>query len=67
MRPFTWGRALGQVQRGTEVAEVIVQSAQDFTVAPVARIKLNHRVPLGFHGNWIPAAAIEASLLRAGR
>jgi len=46
---------------------VIVQSAQDFTVAPVARIKLNHRVPLGFHGNWVPAAAIEASLLRAGR
>lgn len=42
--------------------EVIIQDAQDFTGAPVARIKLNHRVPLGFHGSWIPSSEIEAAL-----
>ncbi|MEV6871608.1 carotenoid oxygenase family protein [Amycolatopsis sp. NPDC051128] len=38
------------------------QAAQDFTAAPVARIKLNHRVPLGFHGNWVSAADLDAAI-----
>ena len=29
--------------------------ASDFAGKPVARIKLPHRVPYGFHGNWISA------------
>ncbi len=36
-------------------SELIVQAAQDFAGEPVARVKLNHRVPFGFHGNWVPA------------
>ncbi|MEU4050520.1 carotenoid oxygenase family protein [Streptomyces olivaceus] len=31
-------------------------AAQDFTGEPVARIHLPGRVPLGFHGSWIPDA-----------
>jgi carotenoid cleavage dioxygenase-like enzyme len=36
-------------------SELVVLDAQHFTAAPVARIKLQHRVPWGFHGNWVPA------------
>ena len=34
-------------------ADLVVLSAQDFTGAPVARVHLPRRVPLGFHGSWI--------------
>lgn len=43
-------------------SEVIVQHAQDFTGAPIARIKLNHRVPIGFHGNWAPALDLDRAV-----
>ncbi|MER6085472.1 carotenoid oxygenase family protein [Streptomyces sp. NPDC001833] len=46
----------------TDRSEVVVQNAQDFTAAPVARIRLNHRVPLGFHGSWASAAELDAAL-----
>jgi carotenoid cleavage dioxygenase-like enzyme len=36
-------------------SEMIVLDAQNFSGAPVARVKLQHRVPWGFHGNWVPA------------
>jgi len=36
-------------------SEMVVHDAQNFAGAPVARIKLQHRVPWGFHGNWVPA------------
>jgi carotenoid cleavage dioxygenase len=36
-------------------SEMIVLDAQNFASAPVARVKLEHRVPWGFHGNWVPA------------
>lgn len=35
-------------------ADLVVLSAQDFTGRPVARIHLPTRVPLGFHGSWVP-------------
>lgn len=34
-------------------SEMVIHEAQDFDGAPAARIKLDHHVPLGFHGNWI--------------
>nr|WP_315430926.1 carotenoid oxygenase family protein [uncultured Albidiferax sp.] len=34
-------------------SEMVIHEAQDFDGEPVARIKLDHHVPLGFHGNWI--------------
>lgn len=35
-------------------ADLVLLSAQDFTGDPVARIHLPARIPLGFHGSWIP-------------
>jgi carotenoid cleavage dioxygenase-like enzyme len=37
-------------------SEMSVVDARNFSGAPVARIKAPHRVPFGFHGNWVPAA-----------
>lgn len=37
-------------------SEMVIHAAQDFDGEPVARLKLDHHVPLGFHGNWIPDA-----------
>jgi carotenoid cleavage dioxygenase-like enzyme len=36
-------------------SEMVVLDARNFAKAPVARVKLQHRVPFGFHGNWVPA------------
>lgn len=34
-------------------SEMVIHDAQDFEGEPTARVKLDHHVPLGFHGNWI--------------
>ena len=34
-------------------SDLVIIDASDFAGSPVARIKLPHRVPYGFHGNWI--------------
>ena len=39
----------------TNTSELVILEAADFDGEPVARIKLDHRVPLDFHGNWVPA------------
>jgi carotenoid cleavage dioxygenase len=36
-------------------SDLVVIDASDFGAQPVARIKLPHRVPCGFHGNWMNA------------
>jgi carotenoid cleavage dioxygenase-like enzyme len=36
-------------------SDLVTIDASDFAGQPVARIKLPHRVPYGFHGNWISA------------
>ncbi len=36
-------------------SDLVIVDASDFAGDPVARIKLPHRVPFGFHGNWISA------------
>jgi len=35
-------------------ADLVVLAAQDFTADPVAVVHLPVRVPLGFHGSWVP-------------
>lgn len=35
--------------------DLVVLAAQDFRAPSLARIHLPVRVPLGFHGSWIPA------------
>jgi len=37
-------------------SEFVVLDARDFGAEPVARIPMPRRVPLGFHGNWMPPA-----------
>ena len=34
-------------------SDLVILDASDFAADPVATIKLPHRVPFGFHGNWI--------------
>ncbi len=40
----------GRDRRG---AELCILDAADIAAAPVATIQLPHRVPVGFHGNWV--------------
>ena len=35
-------------------ADLVILAGQDFTADPVARVHLPARIPLGFHGSWIP-------------
>jgi carotenoid cleavage dioxygenase-like enzyme len=35
-------------------SDLVLLSAQDFTGEPVATVHLPARVPLGFHGSWLP-------------
>ena len=36
--------------------DLAVFNALDITSGPIALVKLDHRVPAGFHGNWVNAA-----------
>ncbi len=36
-----------------ETTDLVIIDAQRFDAAPVASIRIPHRVPPGFHGNWI--------------
>lgn len=38
----------------SDTTDLVILNAQDFTGPPVASISLPHRIPPGFHGNWIP-------------
>jgi carotenoid cleavage dioxygenase-like enzyme len=38
-------------------SELMILDARNINAEPVARIPLPHRVPYGFHGNWVPAVA----------
>jgi carotenoid cleavage dioxygenase len=35
-------------------SDLVILAAQDFTAEPVARVHLPARIPLGFHGSWLP-------------
>jgi carotenoid cleavage dioxygenase-like enzyme len=37
-----------------ETSELVILDAQDFEGEPQARIQIPHRIPPGFHGNWVP-------------
>ena len=38
----------------TDKSQLAILDAQNVTAGPIARAFLDHRVPLGFHGNWRP-------------
>jgi 8'-apo-carotenoid 13,14-cleaving dioxygenase len=43
----------------TNTADVVILPAQDLAAGPVATIHIPHRVPIGFHGNWVPDSELE--------
>jgi carotenoid cleavage dioxygenase len=42
-----------------ETTDLVILDARRFEAAPVASIRLPHRVPPGFHGNWIAKGAVQ--------
>ena len=38
--------------RTTEQSELVILDARDVAAAPVARVQMERRVPIGFHANW---------------
>ena len=51
------GVLMGYVyDRATDRSELAILDAQ--TLEDVAAVKLPHRVPAGFHGNWVPSASL---------
>jgi carotenoid cleavage dioxygenase len=38
----------------SDASDLVLLDAQDFGAPPVASIRLPQRVPVGFHGNWVP-------------
>ena len=48
-------------------SEVTVTDAANFAKPPIARIKLNHRVPFGFHGNWVGQGPLIVDVRKATR
>ncbi len=38
-----------------ETTTLEILDAHSFDAAPMASVKLPHRIPPGFHGNWFPA------------
>ena len=44
------------IDTGAETTDLAIIDARRFEDAPIARVRLPHRVPPGFHGNWLPAA-----------
>jgi len=42
----------------TDGSELVILDATDIASAPVARVTLPHRVPDGFHGNWVSDASV---------
>jgi carotenoid cleavage dioxygenase len=37
-----------------ETTDLVILDARDFAGAPVASVHIPHRIPPGFHGNWLP-------------
>lgn len=43
------------VNTAEDTTDLAILDAQRFEAAPVATVRLPHRIPPGFHGNWFPA------------
>jgi carotenoid cleavage dioxygenase-like enzyme len=44
------------VNADAETSDLVILDAQRFSEAPQASVHIPHRIPPGFHGNWVPAA-----------
>ena len=43
------------IDTAKDVTDLVILDARAFEAVPVAAIRLPHRIPPGFHGNWFPA------------
>ncbi len=43
------------INRADETTDLAILDARAFEAAPVATVRLPHRIPPGFHGNWFSA------------
>ena len=44
------------VNAASQTTDFVILDAQQFSGSPQAVVHLPHRVPAGFHGNWVPSA-----------
>ncbi len=44
------------INTADETTDFVILDAQSFEAAPGATVRLPHRIPPGFHGNWFPTA-----------
>ncbi len=42
------------INTADETTDFVILDARSFEAAPVATVRLPHRIPPGFHGNWFP-------------
>jgi carotenoid cleavage dioxygenase len=42
------------IDMNDETTELVILNADDFESEAQARVKIPHRIPPGFHGNWVP-------------
>ncbi len=45
------------IDTANETTAFTVLDARAFGSPPLAQVRLGHRIPPGFHGNWFPARA----------
>ncbi len=43
------------INTADDTTDFVILDARSFEAAPVATVRLPHRIPPGFHGNWFPA------------
>lgn len=51
----------------SETTDLVILDARNFEGAPQASIRLPHRVPPGFHGNWVQTSAAGSTSPSAGK
>jgi carotenoid cleavage dioxygenase len=57
------GWILAVVYRGkTRLSDLLIFDALQVSKGPVASVAVPYRVPNGFHGNWVPAGALQRGL-----
>ena len=44
------------IDMGRQTTDLVILDARNFEGQPTASIRIPHRVPPGFHGNWVPNA-----------
>ena len=50
------GRLVGLViDTASHTTDFVVLDARSFEAPPIAKVRLRHRIPPGFPGNWFPA------------